>query len=73
MPQLENTVEKATHCTHCGKNLSIIRQNNLVVDGDSVFCSQSCSDLFAQKQQSPRKGRWSKTRSPFVALKKVVT
>jgi len=61
------------HCSHCGKNLSLIREKHHVVDGDTVFCCQSCQELYAMNHKSSRKGKWSKTRSPFVDLKKVLT
>ena len=73
MNQVVKTSDDVTHCSHCGKNLSITRRKNQVVDGESVFCCQSCGDLFAWNQETSKKGKWSKTRSPFVALKKVLT
>ncbi|PXA04375.1 hypothetical protein DDZ13_07535 [Coraliomargarita sinensis] len=61
------------HCAQCGKNLSIIKQDELIVEGDDQFCRQSCLDLFIWQRKSSGKGKWSKTRSPFVSLKKVLT
>jgi len=65
--------QNVTHCSHCGKNLGIIKQKNLVVEGQNIFCCRACGDLHAESLKSSRKGRWSRSRSPFVDLKKVLT